>query len=198
MDPIEGLRAIAHASVVFLHAAVLTSSHLPSDGPVWVEFVKSKWRSTALAGGVQVDVMFVIAGYLLVWNFLWALDNFTPRNENTVLSFLIRRVARLLPCIMVVSIAGFCAGDFGIFDASVILGLRRIFATWLFILNYLPCKLFGSFTLSPCWSCCVDVHTGEYGIFIPTNRYRIMSHFSRRCFHLWHFIVVQELSRKRS
>lgn len=101
LDPIEGLRAIVHASVVFLHAAVLTSSHLPSDGLVWVEFVKSKWRSTALAGGVQVDVMFVIAGYLLVWNFLWALEhsatnNFTPRNDLVLWLFRSRDFARVI------------------------------------------------------------------------------------------------------
>jgi len=74
-------------------------------------------------------------------------------------------VARLLPSIVVVSIAGLIAGDYdtGAAGTSLVpMYLQRMLVTWAFVLNYMPSKYYGSFTLSPCWSCCVDLQTGTF------------------------------------
>ena len=36
--PVNGFRALVHASLIALHCAMLTTGHLPSAGPVWDKF----------------------------------------------------------------------------------------------------------------------------------------------------------------
>jgi hypothetical protein len=57
LKPIDGVRALTHISLIFLHSAMVTTAHLPSQGPLW-EGIKNHWLySTLQAGGVQVDIM---------------------------------------------------------------------------------------------------------------------------------------------
>ncbi len=66
LAPVDGLRAMAHISLVLCHAALLSTGHLPNSGPLWHSFKKSNLFFVFLAGGVQVDVMFLLSGFLLV------------------------------------------------------------------------------------------------------------------------------------
>lgn len=159
--PVEGVRALTHISVMFLHAAMLTTAYLPSEGPLWMDVRHSKWYTFAQAGGIQVDIMFMLTGFLLVWNFLSDLERTShgdSRNGSSIFSFSIRRILRLLPAIVVVSFLGLYFGDNWNYDGKA---WKRILVVWTFIMNYLPSREFGSFTLSPCWSCCVDVQAGK-------------------------------------
>ena len=55
----DGMRALTHLSLIALHAAMLCTAHLPSEGPLW-QAIKGHWvYTTAQAGGVQVDIMYV-------------------------------------------------------------------------------------------------------------------------------------------
>lgn len=57
LNAIDGVRALTHLSLIFLHSAMLTTAHLPSKGPLW-EAIKNHWLYTSFqAGGVQVDIM---------------------------------------------------------------------------------------------------------------------------------------------
>lgn len=155
---IDGIRALAHISIVFLHAAMLTTAHLPSDGPLWMQFKHSKWVSSAMFGGIQVDIMFMLSGFLLVYKCLSDFD----KNPNSCSSpNTLKRILRLLPCIAAVSIIGLLMGDsWDIITTTSIPSWKRIATLWTFIQNYLPAEDYGSFTLSLCWSCCVDLQIG--------------------------------------
>jgi hypothetical protein len=42
LAPIDGIRALTHLSLIALHAAMMVSAHLPSEGPLW-KAVKSNF-----------------------------------------------------------------------------------------------------------------------------------------------------------
>jgi peptidoglycan/LPS O-acetylase OafA/YrhL len=115
------------------------------------------------AGGVQVDLLFMLSGFLLVYKYLHA------KAGNTLVNFIKTRCLRLLPPILAVGLIGVLLGDSWDVDKRIAdQGLFPNFKpVWLrfasiftFVLNYVDVEAFGSFTLSLCWSCCVDMHSG--------------------------------------
>ena len=156
---VDGLRALTHISVIALHAAMITTGHLPSKGKLWGDF-KGDWLfSVAQAGGIQVDIMFAMSAFLSVYSLL----SNDPK-KATFKSFLYNRVTRLLPMIVVVSLLGLLLGEDWAPYFTPPQGDKRtpfwmiFLTTYSFIANYVPVAKFGSFTLSLCWSCCVDIH----------------------------------------
>lgn len=155
-NSIDGFRAIVHVSLVALHCAMLMSGHLASTGGLW-NSVKTNYAYTFFqAGGIQVDLMFTLSAYLLVDGIL------NKKHTESLISFAIRRAFRMLPCILVAAVIGIILGD--TWDRPLVEGefslSQKLLAMSAFIMNYFPAEKMGSFTLSLCWSCCVDLHAG--------------------------------------
>lgn len=154
---IDFLRAVTHISIIAFHSAMLTTGHLPSSGDIWNQYKNSWWYTFALCGGIQVDIMFLISGFLLVYSLLSSHDQ-KQHNFPSVLSTIGKRYLRLLPPMMVLSLSGLLMGDTWDTDKSTSPpAWQRIIATWLGISNYLSVSEYGSFTHSLCWSCNVDI-----------------------------------------
>lgn len=169
LAPVAGFRAIVHLSLIALHAAMLTSGHLPSEGEEWDQF-KGSWVYTSMqAGGIQVDLMFALSGFLLVSKILSA------KSALPLVDFLRGRVRRFLPPIIVISLIVVAMGDEwetnDVTSENYTPVWMRLLATWTFLLNYVPQSDYGSLSLSLCWSCCVDIQCGAI-ITIIANRVR--------------------------
>jgi peptidoglycan/LPS O-acetylase OafA/YrhL len=156
---IDGVRAITHISLIMLHSAMLTTAHLPSSGIVWDVFRRNPVYTFFQAGGIQVDVSFMLSGFLLVDKLLF--DEARGAEPTSVLTFIRNRALRLLGPIVVISFIGLWMGDTWDMkppDGGIYIPpSARLAATWSFVLNYLPVGDWGSFTTSMFWSCCVDV-----------------------------------------
>ena len=53
--PVDGVRSIAHISLVCLHTAMLLTGKLPAEGPLWNSFKSSLPFTFFQAGGIQVS-----------------------------------------------------------------------------------------------------------------------------------------------
>ncbi len=107
---LDGFRAIVHLSLIALHVSMLTTSHLPSKGDEWIAFKKNPVFTFFQAGGIQVDLMFMISGYLLIESLLF--EVYGGRKSSGVLAFMRHRALRLLPPIIIISLlAYFFFGD---------------------------------------------------------------------------------------
>jgi len=174
---VDGCRAIVHISLVALHAAMLTTGHLPSKGALWDDFRRNPIYTWFQAGGIQVDLMFMISGFLLIDKLLEAVfRNDQEAATPGVLNFALSRALRLLPPIIVVSLIGLYIGDswdLYPYDGDVP-AIFRIGALLIFVLNLLPASEYGSFTLSLCWSCCVDLHVNTFfvALFAFSQQFR--------------------------
>ena len=159
-DSVDGFRAIVHVSLVALHAAMLTSGHLPSEGEVWETVRKHPVYTWFQAGGTQVDIMFMLSGYLLVDKLLNDANGSRP--SASVAEFTVRRMLRFIPALLAVSLLGLLVGDVwdGAEKRNEVPALGRILSAAGFVMNYLPPAYVGSFTLSLFWSCCVDLQAG--------------------------------------
>lgn len=137
---------------------MLVSGHLPSTGAEWDKFKGSYVFTCFQAGAIQVDLMFALSGFLLVFKILQA------KKAQSLVEFLKGRVLRLLPPIIAISMIGVAIGDSWEIDDVTEPGYKpvwlRFLTMWVFLLNYVPQATYGSFTLSLCWSCCVDLHSG--------------------------------------
>lgn len=87
--PLTGLRGVAAVSVFFSHLhKTLTEYGIALDAPEWV-------RRLFLNGGPQVDVFFVLSGFILTMNYgSWFAKSPTVQAYKT---FLRRRFARIYP-----------------------------------------------------------------------------------------------------
>ena len=140
---------------------MILTAHLPSQGAFWQGVKKHLVYTAAQAGGVQVDIMFMLTGYLMVAKFLKRPEDI---QSTSYLAFIGKRAFRLLPCILVVSLCGYIMGDS--WDTGGVPAYIRILATALFFSNYLPASVYGSFTLSLVWSCCVDMQVTLFLLFL--------------------------------
>ena len=160
LDALDGFRAIVHVSLIALHTAMLTSGHLESVGPVWLATKKNLLYSVFQAGGTQVDLMFMLSAFLLVNKLLVEFDGGRPL--ESVGRFALRRALRFIPPMLAVSALGYLLGDTwdGAVERGEVSPLGRVLAFTTFVANYIPPATVGCFTLSLCWSCCVDLHGG--------------------------------------
>lgn len=149
-----------HVSLVALHAAMLTSGHLESSGAIWDTVRKHPIYTFAQAGGTQVDLMFMLSGYLLVYKLLSEFAS--SKSSLSAMLFAIHRALRFIPPIIAVSIIGYIIGDTwdGAETRGEVSALSRIASFISFSANYIPPSVVGCFTLSLCWSLCVDLHAG--------------------------------------
>jgi len=163
---IDGFRAVVHVSLIALHSAMLTSGHLPSEGPVWLGVKKNLIYTFFQAGGTQVDLMFMLSGYLLVHKMLN--EHADGRPSLSTIEFGFRRALRFIPPLIAVSIIGVVLGDTwdGASERGEVPAIGRILSFLAFVANYIPPSVVGCFTLSLCWSCCVDLHAGILLSFI--------------------------------
>lgn len=157
MKPVDGFRALVHVSLIALHCAMLTTGHLPSTGEAWGSFKKNILYTSFQAGGIQVDLMFMLSGFLLVKKIL------AQRNaEFSVVSIAVDRAKRLLPTIIVVCLIAYTIGDTWDVDKDLpgyVPAWTRISTACSLVLNYFDQGKYGSFSLSLMWSCCVDYHS---------------------------------------
>lgn len=116
LKAVVGIRAITHISLIALHTAMITTGNLPSSGELWNAFRSSWYYTFSQAGGIQVDIMFMLSGFLLTFLFL---KGKSLHPFSSVGSFLSKRVFRLLPSIVVISIIGLLLGDSWDIDAPV-------------------------------------------------------------------------------
>lgn len=161
---IDGIRAITHLSLIALHASMIMTAHVPSVGQFWKSLKSSYPYTMAQAGGVQVDVCFMISAYLLT---LRLLKSSTKLKHESVVNFILQRALRTLPCILVIAAVGLLLGDSWerpyrtMSDADGNKGQElhwRLLSTVFYYMNYLNPRDYGSFSLSLTWSCCVDLH----------------------------------------
>ena len=165
---IDFLRAVTHVSIIAFHSAMLTTGHLPSSGDIWIAYKNSWWYTFALSGGIQVDIMFLISGFLLVNSLLSSHDQ-KQHKFPSVFTTIGKRYLRLLPPMMVLSLSGILMGDTWDTDKSTAPSAWiRIIATWLGISNYLSVSKYGSFTHSLCWSCNVDIQVHAVILILHT------------------------------
>lgn len=151
--PVEGLRGLTHLSLIALHAGMMATAHLPSEGPLWDAFRRHPVFSVMQAGGTQVDLCFMLSGFLLCHRLL------TAATVPSLAGFVGRRVVRLWPAMLLAIAAGLALGDDwseGYNDGQPI--IWRIGGALLFVNNYLDVSGWGSFTLSLCWSNSVELH----------------------------------------
>mmetsp|Transcript_7385 Transcript_7385/g.16932 ORF Transcript_7385/g.16932 Transcript_7385/m.16932 type:complete len:432 (-) Transcript_7385:3-1298(-) len=148
---VEGVRGMVHLSLMGLHASMMTTAHLPSEGGLWKLFRKHPVYTVMQCGGTQVDICFLLSGFLLTYRLLSA------GSQPSTASFAFKRALRMLPAMIFVTAVGCLMGDN--WDAGYNEGQPRswrIASYLLFIGNYLDVSKWGSFTLSLSWSNAVD------------------------------------------
>ena len=74
---------------------MLLTGHLPSEGPFWKAIKNNIVYTVAQAGGVQVDIMFMLAAYLLVSKLLSS--SYDQIARESIVVFIVKRAMRLLP-----------------------------------------------------------------------------------------------------
>lgn len=170
---VDGVRSMVHLSLIALHTAMITTAHLPQEGPLW-NAVKSHWLyTTAQAGGVQVDIFFMLSGFLLVYQLLYKYGtNYEEKGIVTgpglpnLLSFTIKRALRMLPPIIAVIVCVLFVGeawDYGDYWSDFSTPIYyRISLILTFLHNYADQVRVGSFAGSLMWSCAVDLHAGMF------------------------------------
>ena len=161
---IDGVRAITHISLIALHASMLMTAHMPSSGQFWKVLKSSYPYTMAQAGGVQVDVCFMVSAYLLTMRML---KSSSKLKYESVLNFTLQRALRTLPCILVIAAVGLLLGDSWdkpyrtMSDSDGNKGEElhwRLLSSIFYYMNYLNPRDYGSFSMSLTWSCCVDLH----------------------------------------
>ncbi|GAB5358961.1 hypothetical protein AAMO2058_000504000 [Amorphochlora amoebiformis] len=148
---LDGVRAISHLSIVALHSSMISTAHLPGQGPVWDAVRLSPFHSIMQAGGIQVDVFFVLSGFLLTISLV---NQLRVGKEISVFGQALRRMWRMMPLIIAATVFGSLVGE----DWDP--GYIGIYSTILLYNNLLDPFRVGSFTLTLCWSCCVDFQAG--------------------------------------
>ena len=88
---VDGVRSIAHISLIALHSAMLLTGKLPSEGMLWNAFKNNIVFTTFQAGGVQVDIFFMLSGFLSVMGLLRSSTSL----KLPIYSHLFRRALRL-------------------------------------------------------------------------------------------------------
>lgn len=123
LTALDGFRAFSILAVLACHMLPL--------GP-------SRWQLNATAGYMGMSVFFALSGFLIT-RFLW--------DRPDVKAFAIRRAARIMPLVLLVSIA-----------YGLILEQRpdSFAAINLYLLNYWPSAIVPS--VSPLWSLAVEMH----------------------------------------
>lgn len=156
--PIDGVRSLAHISLVALHASMLLTGFLPSDGPLW-EAVKSHPVFTlAQAGGTQVDIFFMLTGLLLTLG----LANTSSDAWPSVPGFALKRALRMIPMIGVTILLGhFVMGDcwdmpYTYWDGGRPIFPNRVMSLLLLYTNHCDQITHGSYLGTLMWSCAVD------------------------------------------
>lgn len=159
LHSLDGFRAIVHVSIIALHAAMLTTCHMSAPGNTWDAYRKNPVYTFMMAGGTQVDLMFMLSGFLLVDGLLR--DVLASKSPPSIVWFAIKRALRLLVPMLVITLPCLYFGDLGEgpVDPTALEPMwMRVLATLTFITNFFHVKWMGSFSLSLCWSNCVDLH----------------------------------------
>jgi len=162
LAPVDGVRSIAHISLVCLHTAMLLTGKLPAEGPLWQSFKSSIPFTVFQAGGIQVDIMFMLSGFLLVFNLL----NKNSLDMPSVLDHTFRRWLRMAPMMLVSVILGHyviqdCWGmPYTYWDGGKAIFPTRVMSYLLCYTNYCDQITYGSYLGSLMWSCAVDLQAG--------------------------------------
>lgn len=161
-EALDGVRSITHVSLVALHCAMLLTGKLPSQGELWEKFRNALPFTAFQAGGIQVDIFFVLASFLLVHRLA-----ITPASAiPPVLTHGLKRALRMLPMMIFTIIVGhFVMVDCWGAPYTYMNGGRdvfpdRVMTLVLFYTNYCDQFLVGSFLGSLMWSCAVDLQVG--------------------------------------
>ena len=123
LGELDGFRALSILAVLACHMLPL--------GP-------SEWNLNATAGYMGMSVFFGLSGFLIT-RFLW--------EDQNVKTFIIRRAARIMPLVLLVSIVYALVLE-GRFDSFIAINL--------YILNYWGSAITSS--ISPLWSLAVEMH----------------------------------------
>ena len=116
---IDGLRALAVLSVVFFHAS-----------PHWLQ-----------GGFVGVDIFFVISGFLITKHILHTLGG----GQFSFADFVVRRILRLFPSLIVVFLASLIFGWIALFPDEYSQLAKHIFSAAAFFLNFILVQESGYF-----------------------------------------------------
>ena len=152
LPPVDGIRAIASLSLVALHATIVTSALLPSRGPEWNAFATHPLYGLFQGGGCQVDVFFLLSGFLLGSKHV----SLAPSDATlgTLARDTLRRACRLWPTLLAVAFVQlFVLGE----EHSDHVPALQVLA---FVNNLHDVRARGTFTLTVAWSVCVDFQVG--------------------------------------
>lgn len=147
---------------------MLLTGKLPAEGELWEAF-KSRLPFTFFqAGGIQVDILFMLSGFLLVYNLMRKSTLELP----TLGSHTLRRALRMMPMMTVSIILGHfvmkdCWGEpYTYWDGGKAIFPTRVMSYLLFYTNYCNQITHGSFLGSLMWSCAVDLQVGVFMLVV--------------------------------
>jgi peptidoglycan/LPS O-acetylase OafA/YrhL len=193
---IEGLRSLLSFWVVACHACTLSIFFVyagtPQNSSLLSYMSNSLWTSFAIGLGYQVDVFFMISGFLTSWSLLnQEKGRFTGSIIRDVVLLVFRRLLRLWPAVVVMIIVTYLLGDLYSDNFSVLL------STLTFpISRRLPI----AFCVN--WSTRVDLQCTVvlFGVFTVMHHFRLLT-FSSSVFiaclsmvpKFWRFVTSRSL-----
>lgn len=147
---IDGLRTILSFWVVSCHVVGLMLYMVYAGDPAQPDklqyLAQSWWISLASGLGYQVDVFFMISGFLTTWGFLNKKSHYSGFVLRDTIVFIIRRLLRLWPMVLVQIVISYFWGDY---NAN---NLGEMFSNMLFPISpHLP------MAFSVQWSTRVDL-----------------------------------------
>ena len=163
LTSVDGFRALSHIGIVMLHALYFAVGHVPNEGPFWFT-LRSQWIFKIVnLGSFSVDLLFLLSGFLLAYNLISNAEKRPP----TVFNFVVKRVGRMYPAIIVVGVIfPLLLGD-SFNTLTLEQRGKSILVHALLISNYFF-RPFHPLALATVWSCCVDIHAGVGMLLLVT------------------------------
>lgn len=110
----EGVRTIFNLWIVAVHTMGMFTFAIYTGKPAMPEALEeintSRWKSLAYGMNVQVDVFFMLSGFLLSWSCLKQ-DYFTSSLQADFIKMMLKRLFRLWPAILVAIAVTYLLGD---------------------------------------------------------------------------------------
>jgi len=122
---IDGLRSILSFWVVSCHVISLTLYMVYAGSPQQPEKLEymatSWWTFLALGLGYQVDVFFMISGFLTSWSFLHKKSHYSGSVARDLIALVVRRVLRLWPMVIIQMLVSYMSRDYNGDNFSLLL-----------------------------------------------------------------------------
>ncbi|RYG97501.1 hypothetical protein EON65_52780, partial [archaeon] len=193
--PIDGLRVILSFWVVACHVCSLLLYFVyvgaPQQPDKLLSLSNSWWTFFSIGMGYQVDVFFMVSGFLTTWSLLTKKSHFSGNISRDIIVLLNRRLLRLWPAVLVLIVVTYFVGDLNSDNWPVLL------STLSFPINRNLPQAFG---LN--WSTRVDLQCTVilFAVFAALHKYNLINTYSAIGVSLlsfipklWRFFSAREL-----